>query len=148
MPQPLEEVDDCAARLRKERVVEAGDEEGDWHGGNLSGPWPLAPECYSAPAAGNDDQRQIARFQPIKAATVALVANTAPVAFGAIAIPVITLAKVTELPDDLDRLAPQPRTRARGAVLVTSLVVALALIAAVFAAKHAVEIPNGTRIPG
>ena len=32
-------------------------------------------------------------FQPIKAAAVALVANTAPVAFGAIAIPIITLAR-------------------------------------------------------
>jgi lactate permease len=37
-------------------------------------------------------------FQPMKAATVALVANTAPVAFGAIAVPIITLAKVTGLP--------------------------------------------------
>src|SRR3954465_14422886 len=34
-------------------------------------------------------------FQPIKAATVALVANTAPVAFGAIAIPIVTLGQVT-----------------------------------------------------
>src|SRR5512133_2326215 len=33
-------------------------------------------------------------FQPIKAAAVALVANTAPVAFGAIAIPIVTLAEV------------------------------------------------------
>src|SRR4051794_850927 len=39
-------------------------------------------------------------FQPIKAAAVALVANTAPVAFGAIATPIITLAGVTELPKD------------------------------------------------
>ena len=31
-------------------------------------------------------------FKPIKAATVALVANTAPVAFGALAIPIVTLA--------------------------------------------------------
>ena len=37
-------------------------------------------------------------FKPIKAATVALVANTAPVAFGAIAVPITTLAKVTGLP--------------------------------------------------
>jgi lactate permease len=37
-------------------------------------------------------------FQPIKAASVALVANTAPVAFGAIAIPIITLAEITGLP--------------------------------------------------
>ena len=39
-------------------------------------------------------------LQPIKAASVALVANTAPVAFGAIAIPIITLAGVTELPKE------------------------------------------------
>jgi lactate permease len=39
-------------------------------------------------------------FQPIKAAAVALVANTAPVAFGAIATPIITLAGVTELSKD------------------------------------------------
>ncbi|MEY2535215.1 MAG: lactate permease, partial [bacterium] len=38
--------------------------------------------------------------RPIKAASVALVANTAPVAFGAIAIPIITLAGLTELPKD------------------------------------------------
>jgi lactate permease len=39
-------------------------------------------------------------FKPLKAASVALVANTAPVAFGAIAIPIITLAGVTGLPED------------------------------------------------
>ncbi len=37
-------------------------------------------------------------FKPMKAATVALVANTAPVAFGAIAVPITTLARVTGLP--------------------------------------------------
>jgi lactate permease len=36
-------------------------------------------------------------FSPIKAASVALVANTAPVAFGAIAIPITTLSEVTGL---------------------------------------------------
>jgi lactate permease len=41
-------------------------------------------------------------FRPIKAAAVALVANTAPVAFGALAVPITTLATVTKLPvDDL-----------------------------------------------
>lgn len=40
------------------------------------------------------------RFSPIKAAVVALVANTAPVAFGAIAVPITTLASVTGLPED------------------------------------------------
>jgi lactate permease len=39
-------------------------------------------------------------FKPIKAATVALVANTAPVAFGALAVPLTTLATVTGLPQD------------------------------------------------
>ena len=34
-------------------------------------------------------------FKPIKAATVALVANTAPVAFGALATPIVTLATVS-----------------------------------------------------
>ncbi len=33
-------------------------------------------------------------FQPMKAAVVALVANTAPVAFGALAIPIVTLAPI------------------------------------------------------
>jgi lactate permease len=37
-------------------------------------------------------------FRPLKAAVLALVANTAPVAFGAMATPVITLAKVSGLP--------------------------------------------------
>src|SRR5215218_616585 len=36
-------------------------------------------------------------FRPMKAAVVALVANTAPVAFGALATPIITLATVTGL---------------------------------------------------
>jgi lactate permease len=39
-------------------------------------------------------------LQPLKAAAVALVANTAPVAFGAIATPVITLGAVTDIPPD------------------------------------------------
>jgi lactate permease len=39
-------------------------------------------------------------FQPMKAAAVALVANTAPVAFGAIAIPIVTLAGLTEIPKE------------------------------------------------
>jgi lactate permease len=39
-------------------------------------------------------------FKPVKAATLALVANTAPVAFGAIAVPITTLAEVSSLPKD------------------------------------------------
>ncbi len=41
-------------------------------------------------------------IRPVKAAAVALVANTAPVAFGAIAVPITTLGKITGLdPADL-----------------------------------------------
>jgi lactate permease len=39
-------------------------------------------------------------FEPVRAAVVALVANTAPVAFGAMGTPVVTLAEVTGLPLD------------------------------------------------
>ena len=42
-------------------------------------------------------------FNPILAATVCLVANTIPVAFGVLGIPIITLAQVTSLP--IDKLA-------------------------------------------
>src|SRR5437763_352704 len=37
-------------------------------------------------------------FKPLKAAVVSLVANTAPVAFGALAVPITTLATVSNLP--------------------------------------------------
>ena len=43
-------------------------------------------------------------FQPIKAAAVALIANTAPVAFGALATPIVTLATVTSGVNDDSRL--------------------------------------------
>ncbi len=39
-------------------------------------------------------------FRPVKAASVALVANTAPVAFGALAVPITTLAPLANLPKD------------------------------------------------
>jgi L-lactate transport len=42
-------------------------------------------------------------FEPILAASVCLIANTIPVAFGVIGVPIITLAQVTGLP--LDRLS-------------------------------------------
>lgn len=38
-------------------------------------------------------------FRPMKAAVVALVANTAPVAFGALAVPITTLASVSGIPE-------------------------------------------------
>ncbi len=61
-------------------------------------------------------------FDPVRAAVVALVANTAPVAFGAMGTPVVTLAQVTGLPLDsvafvVGRQAPLP-----------ALVVPLALV--------------------
>lgn len=43
-------------------------------------------------------------FPPLKAATVALIANTAPVAFGALAIPIVTLADITSGVSDDPRL--------------------------------------------
>ena len=39
-------------------------------------------------------------FRPLKAATLALVANTAPVAFGALATPIVTLSEVTSAVGD------------------------------------------------
>lgn len=44
-------------------------------------------------------------FKPIKAASVALIANTAPVAYGALATPIITLATVTSGVNDDPRLS-------------------------------------------
>src|SRR5919205_2344477 len=55
---------------------------------------------FGAPVAITAAMLMALGFQPIKAAAVALVANTAPVAFGAIATPIITLAGVTELSKD------------------------------------------------
>jgi hypothetical protein len=52
------------------------------------------------------------------------------------------------VPPLVDRLVPLPGARARGALVVTTLVLALALVAVVFAVKHAIEFSNGTRIPG
>ena len=43
-------------------------------------------------------------FQPLKAAAVALIANTAPVAFGALATPIVTLATVSSGASDDPRL--------------------------------------------
>ena len=40
-------------------------------------------------------------FRPLTAAVICLIANTAPVAWGAIGTPVLTLAKVTGIPDGL-----------------------------------------------
>jgi lactate permease len=57
---------------------------------------------FGTPVAISSVMLMALGFRPIKAATVALVANTAPVAFGALAVPITTLGTVTKLPvDDL-----------------------------------------------
>jgi lactate permease len=55
---------------------------------------------FGTPVAVTSVMLMALGFQPMKAAVLALVANTAPVAFGAMATPIITLGKVTELPAD------------------------------------------------
>jgi lactate permease len=55
---------------------------------------------FGAPVAISGAMLVAVGFRPIKAAAVALVANTAPVAFGAIAIPIITLSQISGLPQD------------------------------------------------
>ena len=53
---------------------------------------------FGAPVAISAVMLVAVGFGPVKAAVVALVANTAPVAFGAMGTPVVTLAQVTGLP--------------------------------------------------
>ena len=55
---------------------------------------------FGTPVAVTSVMLMALGFKPMKAAALALVANTAPVAFGAMATPIITLGKVTELPAD------------------------------------------------
>ncbi len=55
---------------------------------------------FGTPVAVTSVMLMALGFKPLKAAVLALVANTAPVAFGAMATPILTLAKVTELPSD------------------------------------------------
>jgi lactate permease len=53
---------------------------------------------FGAPVAITSVMLIALGFKPVKAAILALVANTAPVAFGAMGVPVITLAQVSGLP--------------------------------------------------
>ena len=53
---------------------------------------------FGAPVAITSVMLVALGFAPMRAAVVALVANTAPVAFGAMAVPIITLAQVSGLP--------------------------------------------------
>src|SRR5215218_314246 len=55
---------------------------------------------FGAPVAITAAMLLAVGFKPLQAAAVALVANTAPVAFGAIATPIITLSEITSLPKE------------------------------------------------
>ncbi len=55
---------------------------------------------FGAPVAIRSVMLVALGFDPVRAAVVALVVNTAPVAFGAMGTPVVTLAQVTGLPLD------------------------------------------------
>jgi lactate permease len=55
---------------------------------------------FGTPVAVTSVMLMALGFKPLKAAVLALVANTAPVAFGAMATPIITLGKVTQLSPD------------------------------------------------
>jgi lactate permease len=56
---------------------------------------------FGAPVAISSVMLIALGYSPVRAAVVSLVANTAPVAFGALATPVITLAQVTNRPLDV-----------------------------------------------
>ena len=55
---------------------------------------------FGTPVAVTSVMLMALGFRPLKAAALALTANTAPVAFGAMATPILTLGKVTALPSD------------------------------------------------
>ncbi|MCW2866425.1 MAG: lutP [Marmoricola sp.] len=72
-------------------------------------------------------------FKPLKAATVALVANTAPVAFGALAIPVVTLAPIAAGVSNDPRLSDANALHTLGSMVgrqtpILALVVPLILV--------------------
>jgi lactate permease len=59
---------------------------------------------FGTPVAISVSMMMALGFQPMKAAAVSLIANTAPVAFGALATPIVTLATVTSGVSDDPRL--------------------------------------------
>ena len=72
-------------------------------------------------------------FKPVKAATVALVANTAPVAFGALAIPIVTLAPIASGVSNDPRLSDANALHTLGSMVgrqtpILALVVPLILV--------------------
>ncbi|MBO0679659.1 L-lactate permease [Mycolicibacterium sp. S2-37] len=80
---------------------------------------------FGTPVAVTSVMLMALGFKPLKAAVLALVANTAPVAFGAMATPIITLGKVTGLDsDDLGAMVGRQTP-------ILALLVPLALVAIV-----------------
>ena len=72
-------------------------------------------------------------FKPVKAATVALVANTAPVAFGALAIPIVTLAPIAAGASNDPRLSDANALHTLGSMVgrqtpILALIVPLVLV--------------------
>jgi lactate permease len=71
-------------------------------------------------------------FSPVRAAAVALIANTAPVAFGALATPIVTLAEVTAGVDDDKRLTVETLGAMVGRQTpILAIIVPLVLVAVV-----------------
>ena len=62
-------------------------------------------------------------FSPFFAAGICLLANTAPVAFGSIGIPVVTLAIITGLPDELELSAWVGRLCAPISILIPAYLI-------------------------
>lgn len=80
---------------------------------------------FGTPVAVTSVMLMALGFKPLKAAVLALVANTAPVAFGAMATPIITLGKVTGLgSDDLGAMVGRQTP-------ILAMIVPLALVAIV-----------------
>lgn len=80
---------------------------------------------FGTPVAVTSVMLMALGFKPMKAAVLALVANTAPVAFGAMATPILTLGKVTELsPDTLGAMVGRQTP-------ILSVLVPIALVAIV-----------------
>ncbi|MBV8930396.1 MAG: L-lactate permease [Mycobacteriaceae bacterium] len=80
---------------------------------------------FGTPVAVTSVMLMALGFRPLKAAVLALTANTAPVAFGAMATPIITLGKVTGLSSDTLGAMVGRQTP------ILSLLVPLALVAIV-----------------
>ncbi|MGV8964792.1 MAG: L-lactate permease [Cellulomonas sp.] len=79
---------------------------------------------FGAPVAIAAAMLIAAGMKPLKSAVVALIANTAPVAFGAMAAPVIALSGVTGLPvDDIAKMAGRQGLVALAVPLVLVFVV-------------------------